>query len=152
PAERSDEGATKGGQPGHEPDRRRETLAMPDDRLDDERLVWPAHLAREEGDAIDREDPADRRVAEDAAQRPVGQWQDASGGHDRWPDLGGPEPDDRGGRDRQTGRDPEDRRQRPAEAVDEPAAEERPDREPDRARRPEDRDHRADPPARDDVA
>ena len=64
----------------------------PDDPLDDQRLVRPRHLVREERHEVDREDPdgsPDRR--DDAAHGPERQRQDAALRHDRRPDLARPE-------------------------------------------------------------
>ena len=56
---------------------------MPDDRLDDQRQVRPAHLVGEERHAEDREDPPDGRVAEDAPQRAEREREDAARRDDR---------------------------------------------------------------------
>ncbi len=112
------------------------------------RLIW---IARKEMPKIRKI----RRVAaigQDAAQAGVGEIDDPAGRHDLRADLLRPERDQRRGPDRQQRREREDRRQLPAEAVDEDAGEGRPDREPDRTGRPEHRDRRSDPAERRDVA
>src|SRR4029077_4361612 len=87
----------------------RQSRARADDLLDDQRLVGPAHLVRQERHAVDEEDPPDDRVAETAAQRSVGEGQAPAGRDALRPDLLGTEPDQRRGPDRQRRRDPEDR-------------------------------------------
>ena len=139
--------------PTHEPDRRRQPRPGPDEALDDHRLVRPRQLVREVRHEVDREDPPDRRIAEDASDRAVREREHPPLGHDRRPDLARSEPR-RAARSRPTARPttrtpPRATSPRPSTRK---AAEDRPDREPDRAGGAEDRDDRADPRERRDVA
>ena len=124
--------------PHHEPDRRGEPQPKPraGDVLDDDRQVRPRQLVRQECHEVDQEDPADGRVADDAAHRPVSERQHPTLRHDGWPDLARPEPDEQRRDDGQEGREHEHVRQRPAETIDEEPRQQRPDREPDRPAAP----------------
>ena len=113
-----------------------------------------AHLVGQERHAEDEEDAAHDRIGQDAAH---GAERQAAGSGPAGRPRAGPRasrtstssavPTD------SAARQPEDRGQRPAEAVDEDAREGRPDRHPDRPDdAPKTPDDRAQPPARGDVA
>ena len=134
---------TRAAVPATRRDRRGEARPDPDDPLDEDRDVRARHLGRQERQAEDREDPTDRRIGQDALDGPERERQDRPSGTTVGPDLLRPERHEQGGPDGQQGGDGEHRRERPAEAVHDDAAEDRPDGEPDRPGRAEDRDRHA---------
>ena len=119
PAERRDQATDERRGAHHERDRRRE--AGPGARRGPRRgrgMYGRRHLDGQERHAEDEEDASDVGSAEHAADRAEGQVDDPTARHDLGSDLLDPNATSSAVADRQRRRQPEDRRQRPAEAVD----------------------------------
>ena len=112
------------------------------------RVIWVARNASPKMAKIRRTTGSDRTPL----TAPNASDSDRTLRDDRRPDLLRPERHEQGGADRQQGGHGEDGRERPAEAVDDEAAEGRADGEPDRSGGAEDRDGDAQAPERRDVA
>ena len=85
--ERRQEGAGEDRHARDQADRRGEVGSPGLQALDEQRQVRPAHLVGENGDAEDEEDPAHRRVGEDADDGAPGEPEGASDGRDGRPDV-----------------------------------------------------------------